>query len=256
MFCRAARARGLSVVAVALTDFTSPLIEDEADEVHWVSLSELAKIGPLLSGAGASRAVMLGKVPQAEVFSGRSRDRETQAALSSAANMQTQAILQAGAAMLALSGVTLLDSRTHMEEHLAQPGALTARSPSAEERADIEYGVSVARQLGAADIGQTVVVKSRAVLAVEAIEGTDACIRRGSSLCDGGAVVVKIAKPDQDMRFDVPVIGPATARVLAEGKAAAMAVQCGATFVVERAELASLADAAGVSIVAVEVTDE
>jgi DUF1009 family protein len=197
---------------------------------------------------------MIGKIPKTNLFGDLSRVRPDATALALLAGLRTRnddSILGALASLLEEKGVLLRPQAELVPELVAQEGQLGAVAPSPAQRAEIAFGFPVAKALGALDVGQTVVVRERAVLALEAIEGTDETIRRGTALGGPGAVVVKVAKPRQDPRFDVPTVGPDTLAVMIEGKAAVLAVEAGRTFLVEREALLRRADAHGIALVGV-----
>lgn len=254
---RSARHRGQKIACVALRDMADPAIESAVDDVTWIHLGETATGIAALRQAGVSQAVMAGKVPKhvlygdtdalrldgsAEQVIGRLRDRKD------------DTILLAIADFLAKAGIELLPQWSLSPEVLAGPGPLGVHAPSPAQLADIAFGFPIAKTIGALDIGQTIVVKERAVLAVEAIEGTDQAIRRAGSIAAGGCVV-KVAKPAQDARFDVPAIGPDTIRSILEARAEVLAFEAGATIVLERDEVVARADEGGLVIVGVEAQE-
>jgi len=224
------------------------------DAFHWLHLGELGALVETLRAAGAREAVMIGKIPKTNLFGDLSRVRPDATALALLAGLRARnddSILNALADLLEQKGVLLRPQAELVPELVAQEGQLGAVAPSPAQRAEIAFGFPVAKALGAVDVGQTVVVRERAVLALEAIEGTDETIRRGTALGGPGAVVVKVAKPRQDPRFDVPTVGPDTLAVMIEGKAAVLAVEAGRTFLVEREALLRQADAHGIALVGV-----
>ena len=250
----AARAQGIDMVVAAIKEETFPEIAGHAAEVHWVSVGELGRLIETFRGAGITKAVMAGQVRHAQIFGGEAEpDAAMLRLLSRLAQKNTDSLIGAVADLLAEAGITLVDSTLFLRPLLASPGVLTCRAPSPEEAADIEYGRYVAKEIARLDLGQTIVVKDKAVVAVEAMEGTDATLRRAGGLSAGGPLtVVKVSKPGQDMRFDVPVIGLATVRTMIEAHATALAIDAGKTLLFDRDDLLALADRSGVAIVAFE----
>jgi len=232
---KAAKAQGLEVVVAAIKEETFPAIESSgAASIHWLSLGELSKLIETFHREGVHRAVMAGQVKHQQIFSSIKPDWRLAKLLLSLRTRNTDALLGAVAKVLGDEGIVLENSTAFLEPLLAKPGVLTARPPSAEERKNIDYGRSVARHLAQYDIGQTVVVAEAACVAVEAMEGTDATIERAgqimrslagdASTLSRALTVVKIAKPNQDMRFDVPVIGVKTIEVMQAAGATCLAV--------------------------------
>ncbi len=249
---RAARRRGLRVAAVAFVDETDPALEREVDAIAWLHLGELERLLGFLVERGARDAVMAGKILKTSLYGDLARlrpDGRAIALLASLRDRSDDGILGAIAGELASHGVVLRPQAALVPELFADRGVLGRVAPSEAQRRDAAFGFRIAKALGAVDVGQTVVVRERAVMALEAIEGTDAAIRRGAALGGPGVTVVKVAKPRQDPRFDLPAVGPDTLRVLAETKAAALAVEAGATLVVDREELVATADAHGIAVI-------
>ncbi len=245
----AARAAGRPMVVAAVRDEADPALEPLADGFHWIGLGELSKLIDLLKRESVTHAVMAGQVKHASIFSSIRPDWRLVKLLASLGRKNTDSLIGAVAAVLAEEGVTLLDSTAFLKPLLAGVGPLARRAPSPEEQADIEYGLRVARELARLDIGQTVVIAERACVAVEAMEGSDAAILRAASLSNGRPLtVVKVAKPSQDMRFDVPVIGPGTISTMRQAHATAISVEAGRTLLLDRDELLRLANEAGIAI--------
>ena len=244
----AARRRGRRVVAVAIREEAFPELEGEVDEVHWVGLGQLGKAIDALKSAGVSEAVMAGQVKHRQIFSGIVPDLKLMSLLARLAFKNTDSLIGGVADVLEKEGIRLLPSTALLEDDLAREGAMARRRPSKDELRDLDYGREVARALSAHDIGQTVVVKDRAAVAVEAMEGTDEVIRRAGRIAGPGCAVVKVAKPRQDVRFDVPVVGPATIGAMAEAGASLLGLQAGATLLLDRALLLEAADRAGVAV--------
>jgi hypothetical protein len=257
----AARAAGYEVVVIAIKEETFPEIETHsAASVHWLSLGELSKLIETFQREGVSRAIMAGQVKHKQIFSAIRPDWKLAKLLLSLTTRNTNSLLGAVAKVLTEEGITLENSTWLLEPLLAKPGVLTRRAPSEAERKNIEYGRAVARQLARHDIGQTVVIAEAACVAVEAMEGTDATIERAgkimsslhgdASTLDRGLTVVKIAKPDQDMRFDVPVIGVKTIKVMQSAGATCLAVDAGKCLLLDGEKIIEAADAGGIAIVA------
>ena len=247
LLARAARARGArQVVAVAFENETSPDIAQAADHVEWVKVGQLGRLIGAFTQRGVTEAIMAGQVAPKNLFRDIRPDLRLVAMLARLKERNAETIFGAIATELKKDGVTLLPATTFMEDYLAPAGPITKRRPSREQEEDIAFGLKIAKGVSAFDIGQTVVVKNGTVLAVEALEGTDECIRRGGALAgeQGGAVVVKVTKPDQDMRFDVPAIGTRTVESCAAGRIAVLAVEAGATLLLEKETTLAAADEA------------
>jgi UDP-2,3-diacylglucosamine hydrolase len=249
----AARSQGIDMVVAAIKEETSPDIERQARTVHWLSLGQLGKLIKTFKAEGVNKAIMAGQVKHKQIFSGILPDLKMMQVLASLATRNTDSLIGAVARVLEDEGIHLIESTLFLEPLLPRPGVLTKRPPSEDEQKDLEYGYKLARELGRLDVGQTVVVADAACVAVEAMEGTDAVIQRAASLANGRPLrVVKLAKPNQDLRFDVPVIGIPTVEVLRRAGATAMAIEAGKTLMIDRDELLREADAAGITIVARE----
>src|SRR5947207_7557926 len=261
----AARAQGYEVVVAAIKEETSPEIESRGATVHWLSLGELSKLIETFHREGVTRAVMAGQVKHKQIFSSIRPDWRLAKLLLSLDLRDTDALLGAVAKVLADEGIVLENSTALLEPLLAKAGVLTKRAPSLQERKNIDYGRSVARGLGEYDIGQTVVIAENACVAVEAMEGTDATIIRagqimasldvhqtdpGRSTLERALTVIKIAKPKQDMRFDVPVIGVKTIEVMQNAGATCLAVDAGRCLLLDGDAVVHAADDRGVTIVA------
>jgi DUF1009 family protein len=256
----AARAQGFEVVVAAIKEETFPEIESRAAVVHWLSLGELSRLIETFKREGVSRAVMAGQVKHKQIFSSIRPDWRLAKLLLNLSTRNTDALLGAIAKVLADEGIILENSTTLIEPLLAKPGVLTRRSPSDQETKNIDYGRIVARHLAQYDIGQTVVVAETACVAVEAMEGTDATIERAGrimasfesdvSTLSRALTVVKIAKPNQDMRFDVPVIGVKTIEVMRAAGATCLALDAGRCLLLDGDAITCAADAAEITIVA------
>lgn len=256
-FACAVRARGAAVHAIGLHALSDAALGGVASSCTWLHLGEFERMLDALRAAGAERVLLAGKVPKAFLWQRRDAlrpDARATGFLASLRDRKDDSLLGAVADLLAAEGFALASQLDVAPGLVGQAGPLTARPPTDLEWADIAFGWPIARALGGLDVGQSVVVQGRAVLALEAIEGTDAAIARGLAFAERGrpACVVKVAKPGQDARFDVPVIGPETVRALAAGRGSALAYEAGRTLVLGRAEIAALADAHGVTVVGVE----
>ncbi|MGH7337688.1 MAG: LpxI family protein [Myxococcota bacterium] len=250
---RTARRRGVRVACVALRDQTRPEIEGAVESITWIYPGEVGVGLAAFRAAGVREVVMAGKVTKSDLFQNPDAlrlDANAAGMIDALGDRKDDTILGRLADFLETLGLRLLPQYALTPELLAAPGVLTKTQPTEAQRADIAFGFPIAKAIGGLDIGQTVVVKDRAVLAVEAIEGTDAAIRRAGAIAPG-ACAVKVAKPSQDPRFDVPTIGAATVAVLAEARIAVLAIEAGATVVLERDEVVREADAHGIAIVAV-----
>src|SRR5579863_5097114 len=262
----AARAQGFAVTVAAIRQETDPEINhrgavDEKISVHWLSLGELSRLIEVFHKEGVSMAVMAGQVKHKQIFSSIRPDWRLAKLLLNLRTRNTDMLLGAVAKVLADEGIELISSTAFLEPLLAEEGVLTARAPDEEERKNIEYGLGVARAVAGFDIGQTVVVAGQACVAVEAMEGTDAAIARAGALLQSldktastlerRLTVVKVAKPNQDMRFDVPVIGIRTVEVMIEAGASCLSVEAGRTLLFDREALLKRAGEAGIAIVAV-----
>jgi len=262
----AARARGYDVVVAAIKEETFPEIESHgAAAVHWMSLGELSKLSETFQREGVTRAVMAGQVKHKQIFSSIRPDWRLAKLLFSLTIRNTDSLLGAVAKVLADEGITLENSTSLLEPLLVKPGVITKRAPTEQEKKNIAYGRGVAGALGQYDIGQTVVIAESACVAVEAMEGTDATIERagqimaslaiggsepGKSTLDRSLTVVKIAKPKQDMRFDVPVVGVKTIEVMRKAEASCLALDAGKCLLIDGDAVIVAADEVGVAILA------
>jgi hypothetical protein len=256
LVAEAARRAGRRVVAVAVKEEASPDLAATVDEIHWVGLGQLGRCIEALRAAGVREAVMAGQVQHRRIFSGIVPDLKLAAVLVRVAVKNTDSLIGGVADALGREGITLLPSTALLEDQMATAGAMSRRKPGGDERKDIAYGVKVARTLSALDLGQTVVVKDRAAVALEAMEGTDEVIRRAGRLAGPGTTVVKLAKPRQDMRFDVPVVGVRTLEAMREAGARTLAVEASRTLLIDRAAVLAAADEAGLAIWGIGATDE
>jgi UDP-2,3-diacylglucosamine hydrolase len=244
----AARRAGRRVVAVAIREEAAAELAAEVDEIHWVGLGQLGRCIDALKGAGVLEAVMAGQVKHRQIFSGVVPDLKLVALLARLAFKNTDSLIGAVAETLEREGIQLLPSTGFLQDQMATPGAMTSRAPSRDEAKDVEYGRRIALALAALDLGQTVVVKDRAAVALEAMEGTDEVIRRAGRLAGPGTTVVKVAKPKQDMRFDVPVVGPATLEAMREAGATVLALNAGQTLLIDKEAFLKAAEPAGIKV--------
>jgi len=268
----AARAHGLRVVVAAIKEETDPEINDRAADdpkfirVHWMSLGELSKLIEMFQREGVMQAVMAGQVKHKQIFSSIRPDWRLAKLLLNLRTRNTDMLLGAVAKVLEDEGITLISSTAFLEPMLAPAGPLTARTPDETELADIDYGLKVARGIAGFDLGQTVVIAAGACVAVEAMEGTDATIARAGALfaemSDNASTlsrrltVVKVAKPNQDLRFDVPVVGVPTIETMLAAGATCLCVEAGRTLLFDREAMVKAADAAGIAIFGASVTKE
>ena len=248
-----ARSLGHDVTVVAVKEEAFPDLEAEARvcgaDLHWVSLGHLGKCIRILKASGASQAVMAGQVKHVSIFSGIVPDLTLLSVISRLKSRNTDALIGAVADVLRKEGIELLNSTTFLAPLLARSGVLGSRAPSAEEKADFEFGYRMADAIAGLDIGQTIAVKDRAVVAVEAMEGTDEVISRAGRLAGPGVRIVKVAKPQQDMRFDVPVVGRATIEAMRAAGASALSIDAGKTLLLDGAAVVERANEAGIALV-------
>ncbi|HEX3472810.1 MAG TPA: UDP-2,3-diacylglucosamine diphosphatase LpxI [Silvibacterium sp.] len=263
----AARAHGAEVVVAAIKEETDPEMNDRAAadpgiRVCWLSLGELSRLIETFQQEGVTRAVMAGQVKHKQIFSSIRPDWRLAKLLLSLRTKNTDMLLGAVAKVLGDEGIELISSTSYLEPLLARPGILTSRAPSEQEERDIAYGREVARAIAGYDLGQTVVVASQACVAIEAMEGTDAAIERAGALMrtledeastlERSLTVVKVAKPKQDMRFDVPVIGIGTIEVMRKAHATCLALEANKTLIFDPDKVLAQANEAGIAIVALE----
>jgi UDP-2,3-diacylglucosamine hydrolase len=245
----AARSQGIEMAVIALREEASPELEASAKRLHWVSLGELSRALDLLHKEGVTRAVMAGQVKHTKIFSSIRPDWKLAKLIFSLPRKNTDSLIGAVARVLEEEGIELVDSTAFLKPLLPEAGILTSRAPDSRESADIAYGREIARHVARLDLGQTVVISDRACVAVEAMEGTDETIERAARLATGKPlVVVKVAKPRQDMRFDVPVVGLRTVEVMKRSHATALAIDACRTLLFDRSRLIEAADEAGIAV--------
>ena len=244
-----ARKAGASLAVVAIKEETDKRIEEVADKVLWVGIGQLGRMISFFKKEGVEKAIMAGQVKHVQIFSGALPDLRMVKMLWSLPRRNTDALIGGVADELAKEGIELIDSTHFIRDQLAPEGVLTRRKPSEQELENIEYGLHIAGEIARLDLGQTIVVRAKACVAIEAMEGTDATIRRAGELANGKLTVVKVAKPDQDMRFDVPVIGVPTIHAMIPAGATCLSVTAGKTLIFDREEMVALADANKITVI-------
>ena len=252
LFCEAARRKGYSVIAIAIKGDTSAKIKRLADKVYWLNLAEFERIFEIFDSEGVRKVVMAGQVSPSRLFSREVRNSQViQQILSSIKNKKADSIFGAIAEKLEGHGLELMDSHIFVQDLMAARGALTLNKPGPAIQEDIHFGFELAKAVAALDIGQSVAVKDKAIVAVEALEGTDNLIRRAGKITRGGITVVKVAKPKQDMRFDIPVVGLKTIQNLIKSGAKCLAIEADKTLFIDRDAAVKLAEKKGLAIVGV-----
>lgn len=251
IFADNARRMGYTVSAIAHVGETLPELEGHVDRIHWIKIGQFNKLIQALKGDGVVQAVMLGGINKTHVFTTVRPDFRALAVASRLRRLKDDDILREIAAELEREGIQIRESTFGLQGILVEEGALTRRQPNKKEWDDIRYGWEVAGDIGRLDIGQCVVVKDLVIVAVEAVEGTDEAIRRGGALARDGAVVVKRCKPQQDLRFDLPAVGPRTIETMVSVKARVLAVEAGRSVLLDRAEMLPMADRAGIAVVGI-----
>lgn len=259
-----ARRAGVSLSVAAIREETDPEIEGEVDRLTWVGIGQLGKLIRFFKGEGVEKAIMAGQVKHVQIFSKAIPDARMLKMLLKLPRRNTDSLISAIADELEKEGIELIDSTFFLQDNLPSAGPLTRRQPSAGERADIDYGLEIARDIALLDLGQTIVVRGKACVAIEAMEGTDATIRRAGDLMRGhkGAAkptvlsrgpltVLKLSKPNQDMRFDVPVVGVPTLETMVEAGATCLCISAGKTLMFDRDEMIALADRQKITMFAV-----
>ena len=249
IFAENAKRLGYAVSAVAHIGETAPELEQHVEHIHWVRVGQLNKLIKALKGDGVRQAVMLGGIKKTHVFTAVRPDFRALALASRLRRWRDDDINREIAAELEREGIHIRESTFGLSGILVENGQLTKRGPTKKEWEDVRYGWEVAREIGRLDIGQCVIIKDRVVVAVEAVEGTDEAIRRGGALAGCGAVVVKRSKPQQDLRFDLPAVGPATIETMASVKASVLAVEAGRSILLDREEMCRRAERARIAIV-------
>ncbi|MEW5758730.1 MAG: UDP-2,3-diacylglucosamine diphosphatase LpxI [Candidatus Omnitrophota bacterium] len=252
LFLEEASKRNVEVVTIGIKGDTDKQVKNRSSKFYWISVCEFPKIIEIFKKENIQKAVMSGQVNPRHLFNKKILESEfIKTLLASVKKRQADAIFSSVCDMLKNAGIELLDSRLYLQDHIPQKGILTKKSPILEEQEDIEFGKNAAKIIGEVDIGQTVCVKNKTVIAVEAIEGTDATIRRAGFISRGSFTVVKTAKPNQDMRFDIPVVGLGTIKNLIKAKVSCLAIEADKTLVLDKQACINLADKFNISIVAI-----
>ena len=250
MVLESARERKLDMVVAAIKEETFPDIESCGYPVHWLGLGQLGKLIRVLRQAGVGKAIMAGQVKHVQIFGSSLPDLTMIKTLAGLKHKNTDALIGAVARVLEEAGIELIDSTEFLKPHLSPEGTLTRRGLSPHEQEDVEFGRPIAHRIALMDIGQTIVVRDRAVVAVEAMEGTDAAVRRAGELTGGkNLTVIKVSKPKQDMRFDVPVVGVPTIRNMSAAGATALVLDACRTLLLDRRQLVDTADGNGIAVV-------
>ncbi len=244
-----ARRQGVELAVVAIKEETDPRIDEAAKNVKWVNIGQLGKMIDFFKKNGVSEAIMAGQVKHVQIFSGAVPDMRMLKMLWNLPKRNTDSLIGGVAAEMAKEGIELIDSTHFIKDSLAPEGVMTKRGPTDIESENIGYGLHVAHEIARLDLGQTIVVRAKACVAVEAMEGTDATITRAGELANGKLTVVKVAKPNQDMRFDVPVIGVPTVEMMIKAGATCLSVTTGKTLVFDREAMVDLADRNKICIV-------
>jgi UDP-2,3-diacylglucosamine hydrolase len=264
MVVEGARRAGVSLSVAAIREETDPKIEEEVERLTWVGIGQLGKMIRFFKGEGVEKAIMAGQVKHVQIFSRAIPDARMLKMLLKLPRRNTDSLIGGIASELASEGIDLIDSTYFLQDYLPVAGTLTRRKPNAAERADIEYGLEIAGEIAGLDLGQTIVVRGKACVSIEAMEGTDATIRRAgellrgdkegqdaTKLSSGPLTVLKLSKPNQDMRFDVPVTGVPTIQTMIEAGATCLCLSAGKTLMFDRDEMIALADKNKIAIAAV-----
>jgi UDP-2,3-diacylglucosamine hydrolase len=264
MVIEGARRAGVSLSVAAIREETDPSIEQEVDRLTWVGIGQLGKMIRFFKAEGVEQAIMAGQVKHVQIFSSAVPDARMLKMLLKLPRRNTNSLIGGIAAELASEGIDLIDSTYFLQDYLPAAGTLTHRQPNAAERSDVEYGLEIAHDMARLDLGQTIVVRGKACVAIEAMEGTDATIKRAGEILRGGKearrrlkltsgalTVLKLSKPNQDMRFDVPVVGVPTIETMAEARATCLCISAGKTLMFDRDQMIVLADKKKIAIVAV-----
>ena len=246
-----AKRAGERLAVVAIREETDKAIETVADKVLWVGIGQLGKMIGFFRRENVTKAIMAGQVKHVQIFSGALPDLRMLKMLFGLKQRNTDSLIGAVADELAKDGIELIDSTFFIKYRLAPEGVLTKRKPDERERDNIEYGLKIANEIARLDLGQTIIVRAKACVAIEAMEGTDAVIMRAGQLAKGKLTVIKVAKPNQDMRFDVPVVGVPTIKAMLEAGASCLCITAGKTLIFDREETIRLADSNKISIMAV-----
>lgn len=252
MIAKSAKEKGIKVIAVAHHGETDPSLTDSVDKIIWIKLGQFGKLINAFKNNGVNKALMAGTITKQKMFGKARPDLKGLAIISKLAIFHDDGILRAVADELSREGIEIISSTGYIPELLAPPGCLTRKKPTKADKEDIKFGWDVAKELGRLDVGQCVVVKRKTVLALEAIDGTNETILRGGKIAQKDAVVIKVSKPDQDLRFDVPSVGLETLETMFEVNANVLAVEAGKTLLFDRSEMIEYADKNGITIMAYE----
>jgi DUF1009 family protein len=244
-----AKKAGASLSVVAIKEETDKRIDEVADNVLWVGIGQLGKMISFFEKEGVSKAIMAGQVRHVQIFSGALPDLRMMKMLFGLKQRNTDALIGGVADEMAKEGIELIDSTYFIRDQLAQEGVLTKRAPSDIEQENVAYGLKIAQEIARLDLGQTIVLRAKACVAIEAMEGTDATIKRAGELARGKLTVVKVAKPDQDMRFDVPVVGVPTIQTMIEAGATCLSLTAGKTLIFDREEMLDLANRNKIAVI-------
>ena len=247
-----ARRQGAALAVVAIREETDRRIEEVAEKVIWVGIGQLGKMISFFKKEGVSRAMMAGQVKHVQIFSGALPDLRMLRMLFGLKQRNTDALIGGVASEMAKEGIELIDSTYFIQDRLARTGVMTKRKPDEREQGNIEYGLKIANEIARLDLGQTIVIRAKACVAIEAMEGTDATIERAGKLAKGKLTVVKVAKPNQDMRFDVPVVGVPTIQTMIAAGATCLSLTAGKTLIFDREEMLALADKNKIAVVGVQ----
>lgn len=251
LFAQAARKNGCYIAAIAVKKDTRPGLRRYVDKLYWLGLDEFSRLFEVFKSEGIKKVVMAGQISPRRLFSAEvNKDPMVRELLAALKDKRADTIFKAIADKLTQAGLELISSTTFMEDYLPKAGILTRRRPEGEELEDVRFGMELAKAVAKLDIGQTVAVKSRAIIAVEAFEGTDNLIRRAGRLSRGNMVVAKVSRPQQDLRFDIPVVGLNTIKNLIRAKARCLVIEAGKTLFIDKEQAIALADKAGLAIVA------
>jgi UDP-2,3-diacylglucosamine hydrolase len=248
-----AKRRGDTLITVALKEEADPSIEALADKIAWLSIGQLGKTIDFLKAHSVQEAVMAGQVKHTQLFRNILPDWRAAKLLTKAVNKKAASLLSSVISEFESEGIRFLPSTTYLENWLSQAGIMTQRRLTREEEADITFGLPLASEMAQLDIGQTIIVKDKSVVAVEAMEGTDACIKRAGEIAGPGCVVIKVARPRQDLRFDIPVIGSRTLESLKQAGVKVLAVESGKTLLLDKETLIKEADAAQLTLTGIQI---
>ncbi len=252
MFSKKARARGYTVYAAAYINDAEPELKHHVDAIEWIHIGQIKRILKFFRSFGITETVLMGTIKKPNLYKGFKPDTKAISLLAGMRGTHDDAIIKAFSSLLEKEGIQVRASTFLLPEILADKGCWTKRKPARSEKPDIQYGWELAKAIGKLDIGQCIVISKGSVLAVEAIDGTDATIRRGGGLCNGKAIVVKVSKPNQDLRFDIPAVGVDTIRTMDSAGATVLAIEAGKAVVFEKEEMVALADSCGITIVALD----